>query len=130
MVVYRSAVVGDWQGLSMAGNVLVDVTNLNIVPVPVAFDVVLFEDTDGNGAFDGTDLEYGRATVASMPASSTLTVPVAINGAVRFRDDLLYAVADGDNSVSETDENNNLFHSKYLNNNTKEHTIHFQHINQ
>ncbi|MEM1449098.1 MAG: FG-GAP-like repeat-containing protein [Planctomycetota bacterium] len=105
-----AAVVGDAQDLTITGTVTVDLENVGTAGTGVGFDVLLFEDSDGDGAYDpAVDNALGSAPSAALAAGGTASVPVPADGRVLFRDNLIYALADATDVVPESDETNNLW---------------------
>lgn len=106
-----SGVTGDWQNLLITGSVDVELENTGTAPTG-AFALTLFEDRDGNGAFDpGTDLVLGTHNVTDVAAGATTTETVSVSGAVTFRENLIYAFADSGGDVAESNETNNVTNS-------------------
>jgi len=80
-----TGVTGDWQTLVIAGSVDVDVEYTGGAASGGPFDVLAFEDRNGNGAYDpGTDLALGSTSVAGVGAGATVTVTVGVSGTVTF----------------------------------------------
>ena len=105
-----ASVVGDAQDLTITGTVTVDLENVGTAGTGVGFDVLLFEDSDGDGAYDpAVDNALGSAPSAALAAGGTASVPVPADGRVLFRDNLIYALADATDVVPESDETNNLW---------------------
>lgn len=103
-------VVGDLQALTIAGSLTVDVENAGVAGTGAAFDVLLFEDANGNGAYDaGTDVMLGAAASAALGAGASNMVVVPVSGAVQFRENLIYAFVDSGAAIAESNETNNLF---------------------
>jgi hypothetical protein len=105
----RSGVTGDWQALRIGGELAVDVVNNGDAPTSAPFKVTVFEDANGNGQLDrGVDVIMGEVTTADLAGAASRQVQVPLAGTVSFRDGLLYAFADSDNAIVESDESNNL----------------------
>ncbi len=99
----------DAQALSISGSLAVDLANLGQGGSGGAFDVVVFEDTNRNGAFDsGVDTVFGSASAPALGPGAVSTLNIGVSGAVRFREDLIYALADAANAIAESSESNNL----------------------
>lgn len=108
----RSAVTGDWQLLTVGGELVVVVANRGDAPASGPFAVTVFEDADGNGRLGrGTDVVLGEVTTGDLAASESRPVQVPMSGAVRFRDNLLHASVDSNQEIAESDEGNNMRHT-------------------
>ncbi len=107
-----SGVTGDWQALTIAGNVSADVTNSGDADASGVFTITFFEDTDNSGDFDaGTDNVLVSTTTADLAAGASVTVTAAVAGSVLFRENLIYAFADSGDVIAESAEDNNLSNS-------------------
>ena len=93
-----SALAGSCQDFDISGDVLVTVSNLGTGPAAAPFDVVVFEDDPmaANGLYDpGSDQLLGTGTIMSdLAAGATTMLPIACNGTLQFRDNVIYALAD------------------------------------
>ncbi|MBT8217954.1 MAG: DUF11 domain-containing protein, partial [Acidimicrobiia bacterium] len=100
----------DPQGLTIAGQVAVELANVGNLDVFGAFDVAIFEDLNGNGSFEpGTDNLLGTAPLGSgLSAQDILTVDVPVAGNVLFRNSPLYAFVDSGEAIDEHSEANNI----------------------
>lgn len=105
-----SAVVYDCHTASANGTVAVTVENVGGTATGSGFDIVLFEDENGNGTYQsGTDLFLAQANVpGSLNPGDTATVTPSIAATLQFSKSLIRAFADSGNNVVETDETNNL----------------------
>jgi hypothetical protein len=105
-----SAMTTDCQTLAASGSVSATVRNIGNVATGAGFRVLFFEDRNGNGTYEfGTDLALGDALVAgSLAAGDDTTVTTAVNDTVTFAGNLVYAFADADDDIAETDETNNI----------------------
>jgi uncharacterized repeat protein (TIGR01451 family) len=103
----------DPQSLAISGSVSVEVANRGNLDVPVPFTLTLFEDRDGNAAFDAAaDNLLGQADVAEpLAAGSSLAVTVPVSGTVLFRGNRISAFVDDGLAVDEHHETNNVGHS-------------------
>ncbi len=103
----------DPQALTITGDVSVQIQNQGSRGVAAPFQVTLFEDTDGDGAFtDGIDDVLGQRTYfGSLAIGQSVWLSVAVNGQVLFRDNLIYAFADSQDVIEELDEDNNVYNS-------------------
>jgi hypothetical protein len=104
-----SGVNTDCQTLLAEGTVSAIVRNDGTTPTGAGFAVVFFEDANGNGSFEvGTDLLFGDDVVAgSLDAGEETTVSTPLSAAVAFAGNLIYAFADSNDEIAETDETNN-----------------------
>jgi hypothetical protein len=108
-----SSVAFDCRTAAGAGTVEVTVENVGGTPTGSGFDVLLFEDQNGNGTYDnGLDLFLGQANVpGSLNPGDQATVNPSIGATFLFSKSLIYAFADSDNDIAESDETNNLANS-------------------
>ncbi|MCA9961768.1 MAG: VCBS repeat-containing protein, partial [Anaerolineales bacterium] len=98
--------------LVAAGPVAVGVQNRGGSAVNGRFDIILFEDLDGDALYSSADQLLGSRTYSGTLQSDeavTLTIPAA--GVMQFRDNLVYALVDSRAEIPELDENNNITHS-------------------
>ena len=107
--VSHGGVAGDWQNLVVDGSLTANIVNRGDAPTGSPFRVTFFSDDDGDQQLSpGTDTVLGQSDVAALDAESTVTVTQKLQGSVRFRDDLVYAMADSTDAVAESEEGNNL----------------------
>ncbi len=93
-----------------SGTVAATVENTGDTAAGAGFRVLFFDDTNNNGAYDsGVDASLGEATVASAlnPGAQTVATS-AMTAALAFNKDLIFAFADNQGDVVESDEANNL----------------------
>lgn len=110
--VSHGGVAGDWQNLVVDGSLTANVLNRGDAPTGSRFRVTFFSDDDGDQQLSpGTDTVLGQSDVAALDAETTVTVTQRLQGNVRFRDDLVYALADSGAAIAESDEDNNLSNS-------------------
>ena len=103
-----SGAATDPQSLAITGQVAVELTNLGTVDAS-GFDVAVFEDLDGDGAYTaGADNLLGTASVAVLAPGEVTSLPVPVSGTVLFRDNRVFAYADSGQVLAELDETNNL----------------------
>src|SRR5262249_26804543 len=101
------------QTLQVSGTVSVEVRNQGTDAYASStagvFDVLAFEDRDGDAAFTrGVDNVLGKATVAgSIAAGAVVSVEVPLAGIVQFRDRPIRVSVDAGNAIVELDESNN-----------------------
>jgi hypothetical protein len=99
----------DFNALTIRGNIAVQLKNQGERDVHDAFQVTLYEDSDADGAFTpGADHVLGRRTyneTLGVGQATSLTIPVS--GRVLFRGNLVYAVVDSGNVITEQNEANN-----------------------
>ena len=107
------SVATDNQTLVAVGTVRVGLQNKGNQPFSGSFAVLLFEDRNGNGAFEsGVDNVLGTKTFSgALAGGGTATLDVSLSGVVQFRDNLVYAFADSAGQIAEIDEDNNVGHS-------------------
>ncbi len=100
----------DFATLALTGTLGVEIANQGGLDVAAPFRLTVFADHDGNRAWTpGTDQIFGESDVtAPLAAGAALTVPVAVEGAVAFRDAPLWAFVDSGAVIPEVDETNNL----------------------
>jgi hypothetical protein len=100
----------DTQTLVLHGTAQMQIRNLGATDFEGGFDVLLFEDRNGNRTFEaGTDLALGIAGfTGSIGGNGTGSLSVPVSGVVSFRDNLVHALADSSNTVPELDEANNV----------------------
>ncbi|MEM6795693.1 MAG: FG-GAP-like repeat-containing protein, partial [Acidobacteriota bacterium] len=104
--------VVDSQSLTLTGSLLVDVRNGGTTDALALFDVAVFEDLDGDGAFGPVDNVLGTVGYGGgVLVGETVGVEVPVTGAIAFRNNLLYAFVDSTDSLAELDETNNVEHS-------------------
>jgi len=105
-----SGVATDLATLALTGSLGVTVTNQGGLDVTSPFTVTVFEDSDGDRAFDpAADRVLGQAEVpAPLAIGQSVSVAVPVAGSARFRGDLLWAAADSEGVIAEVDETNNL----------------------
>ncbi len=107
--VSHGGVAGDWQNLVVDGSLTANIVNRGDAPTGSPFRVTFFSDDDGDQQLSpGTDTVLGQSDVAALDAETTVTVTQRLQGNVRFRDDLVYAMADSTDAVAESEEGNNL----------------------
>ncbi|MCP4130463.1 MAG: PASTA domain-containing protein, partial [bacterium] len=104
----------DPQTLAVSGNASVEIFNNGTSEVANSYSIVLFEDSNGNGTFDSSmDTILGSSSAASGPeGNGSLSVSVALSGTVQFPGNLVYAFIDSENTIEETNEENNITHNR------------------
>lgn len=97
------------QTLGIAGSVNVDIANRGRAAAVDAAVVTLYEDSNANGVFDsGVDNTLGTQTMPrGLARNETLSVEMAVNGTVSFRDVPIFAMVDSDSRIDESNETNN-----------------------
>ncbi|MCU7860671.1 MAG: carboxypeptidase regulatory-like domain-containing protein [Candidatus Thiodiazotropha sp. (ex Lucinoma kastoroae)] len=97
------------QTLSIAGSVSVEITNSGRAAAVDAAVVTLYEDSNANGVFEsGIDNQLGTQTMPrGLARNESLSVEMAVNGTVSFRDVPIYAMVDSDSRIDESNETNN-----------------------
>jgi subtilase family serine protease/prenyltransferase beta subunit len=103
----------DSQTLAISGTVIVKIMNKGKSGTTTPFEISFFEDTDKNKKFDpAIDKVFGTVTYSSNLAVGALdAVSMTISGTVLFKDNLLYAMADSSNDITELDEINNIYNT-------------------
>jgi len=103
------ATATDLQSLALSGAVSVTFGNIGDTAIAAAFDIVLFADANGSKTYEaGVDIVLGSTTQpAGLAAGVFRTLPIAVNGTVKFRDDLIFGLVDATDAVAESDETNN-----------------------
>ena len=102
----------DSQTLAISGSLTPTIRNAGGGAAANPFLVRIFEDRNGNGAFDaGTDALLGSANIASLGAGAAASPAIALSGTVQFVGNILYVQADGANAIAESIENNNIRHT-------------------
>ncbi|HEX3128889.1 MAG TPA: CARDB domain-containing protein, partial [Thermoanaerobaculia bacterium] len=106
----RSGTVTDFATLALTGTLGVEIANQGGLDVTAPFRLTVFADSDGNRVYTpGTDHVFGESDVTTLlAAGAALTVPVAVEGEVAFRDAPIWAFVDSGAVVTEVDETNNL----------------------
>ncbi len=105
----RASLTGDWQSLEIAGTVEVQVANVGDGPTVDPFEVVLFEDSNGDETYtQGLDALLGQSQVEALAPGSSVSEAVRVSGSVTFRHNLIYAFADSNAMIVEADEGNNI----------------------
>jgi hypothetical protein len=107
-----TAILGNWQALTIAGTLDVLVENAGGADAGGAFDVFAYSDENANGMYDaGVDTILGLATLPDLLAFTPQLVSVPVSGPVHFREDLIYVQLDPADAIPESDEGNNGFDS-------------------
>lgn len=103
----------DCQTAATTGAVTITVENIGDSPTGTGFSVLIFEDANANGVYDsGTDLYLGETTVpGSLNPGDQATVSPSVNAVLQFAKNLIYAFADSQNQIPESDETNNVGNS-------------------
>ena len=98
------------ESLKVAGRATATVANNGSADVCTPWRIVVFEDIDADGAFDGSgDNLLGEETLFSGPKSAEAAdVAVEFAGGLLFRDSPIHAVVDSEDAVEESDEGNNV----------------------
>ncbi len=108
-----SGVDTDCQALIAVGEVVAEVINSGTGAAAAPFDVVFFEDQDGNGRLDvGADSVFAVETApAGLGPGATARVATTLFGEVSFRDNLIHVMVDGGGAIAELDEGDNTSNS-------------------
>ncbi|MBE9061400.1 putative Ig domain-containing protein [cf. Phormidesmis sp. LEGE 11477] len=107
--------VFDGQLLSLSGNVSATIANEGSEDLTDSFDVVFFEDSNQNQAFDAdTDNILGRETVVdTLLSGRSRSISTSLSGFVSFSGVPIWGVIDSEDSIRETDESNNTDFSSH-----------------
>ena len=112
IAVDATAVLTDCQSLTATGEVSATVENIGISATGADFEVLFFEDANGNGTYESAvDVMLGSASQTALAAGETAIVSATLSGTVAFLDNLIYAIADSNNDIAESDEDNNYSNS-------------------
>lgn len=107
-----SAVVTDCQSLALGGTAVAVVRNTGTGGTGSAFQVLFFEDRNGNHKYDaGVDAILGSVSQGTLAAGAEALVSSPLTGHLLFSGNLIYALADSEEAVAETDETNNYSNS-------------------
>jgi len=98
------------QTLLASGTVSARVVNRGPGPLTRPFEVLFFEDRNGNGRFDAThDLALGSSTVTNrLEPFQSFRVTALASGQALFPGSVIWAMVDSGQEISEADESNNL----------------------
>ena len=103
---------GDWQTEQVGGTISAVISNIGEASVTTSFNTLFFEDENNTGVYvQGTDPVLGAVTLTGLAFNTSVTVTVAASGQVKFRDNLVYALVDSGNAVTELNKNNNTARS-------------------
>jgi RHS repeat-associated protein len=100
----------DGQGLTVSGTITARVSNNGSADVKKPFDVLFYEDRNGNNTFEpGTDNILGKTTVTDpIAAGTSVNVAATLSGPILFTNNRIWAFVDSGQVIAETNENNNL----------------------
>ncbi len=107
-----SGMVFDIDTLEARGDIQVDIGNIGTAEAFGGYTVLLFEDRDGDGAYDeAVDQLLGGALPSVLLPGETVSVtfPLAEGTQLSFRDSILAVVVDSDHLQVELDETNNTW---------------------
>ncbi|MCX7747911.1 MAG: FG-GAP-like repeat-containing protein [Clostridia bacterium] len=111
--VNAARMVFDASTMQVSGDVIVEVANRGPDDVPSKFKLLIFEDANLNHQYDSGDAVLGSKIMENtLKANQTARETVTVKGTVLFRDNLVYAFVDSEDSIKETDEENNVLNSK------------------
>jgi len=109
------------ESLLVTGTVNVTIENTGTRPIPGDFVIFLFEDTNHNNQYDGSDPIIAARTIQNEPdANSVVTIELepgyhdnqqSYTPKVSFLDNILFVVVDPLDTIPERDETNNTGHS-------------------
>ena len=105
-----SGLTYDGQLLTVAGEISATVTNNGADEVFEPFHVTFFEDSNRNELYDpGVDRVLGHESITeSVAGSGQRTVTTTLSGNVAFAHNVIWAIVDSEDVVSETNEENNI----------------------
>lgn len=105
-----SGVSSNPQTLTILGNVLAVIKNRGNQETASPFVLTAFEDRDKNYAYDpGVDNVVGQITHSNnLTPNGTDTVIIPVSGTTLFLDSPIYLLIDSGNTITETDETNNI----------------------
>src|SRR6185295_11621377 len=92
------------------GYVSARIVNLGHGAIARAFEVVFFEDLDGNGLYEkGKDNDLARTTVSeTLLPLAEINLTVAVSGSTSFPGETIGALVDARGEVAEENESNNV----------------------
>ncbi len=101
--------VGEWQSLQVEGSVVATVENQGNYIAEGPFEVVFFEDRNFNGTYErSVDRIFDQRDAPTLLPGESISAYGSVDGAVLFRDNLIYVFVDSRAEVAELDESNNL----------------------
>ncbi len=107
--VNTSAVVTDLQTLAIAGVVSATVVNQGVFATTGSVDVLVFHDTDMNGAFDGQiDTVLGHASLSGVAGGGQVPATIPVTGNLPFQDAPISVWVDSGQTENEINETNNV----------------------
>jgi len=107
-----SGIAGNWDTLQIHGIIKATVRNHSLIDITTPFHVKFFEDFNSNGIWDETiDHTFGDVQQSSLNANQSAVVEIIVDDSILFRDNLIYALADCNDVISESNEENNYYNS-------------------
>lgn len=102
--------ITDLQTLNIAGDVQIDIENRGHAEASAGFEVQVFYDSNGDGAYTaGIDTALGkRGSDIPIAAGAVSRFAVTIAGNIPFRDAKLHVFLDAGQTLIELNENNNI----------------------
>lgn len=98
--------------LEVSGVISAAITNLGTQSVGVPFEILFFEDSNGNETYEaGIDNQLGLVTHIALDASETINVTAQASGYAAFVGTVVYAFVDKADVILEADETNNYGHT-------------------
>ncbi|MEW6419741.1 MAG: CARDB domain-containing protein, partial [Nitrospirota bacterium] len=106
----KTGVISDPQTRTISGNVNITIKNIGNQNTVSPFVITAFEDRNNNLTFDpATDSILGQATYSgNLTPEMTAIVNIPVSGTVLYIDSPIYLFADSGNTITETDETNNI----------------------
>ncbi len=107
--IQTNGVVYDGQQLSVAGTISARITNEGSADVINPFDVLFFEDLDGDRNYTAAvDNALGGAVVGGLSTGQSVPVSAQLSGHMAFVGNVIWGFVDSGSTVVETREDNNL----------------------
>ncbi|MBK8100758.1 MAG: VCBS repeat-containing protein [Planctomycetes bacterium] len=109
LAVDPTGAIVDAQALALTGSANATIDNNGAGNANGPFTVLFFEDTDHSGDWTPSgDRRLGSTNVAALAAGANTTVSAAVAGPVLFAGNLIFALVDADDAITETNETDNL----------------------
>ncbi|MCA9888991.1 MAG: hypothetical protein KC546_11495, partial [Anaerolineae bacterium] len=108
-----SNLMTDLDTLAVSGSIGLDVTNSGSADINNDFDIIFYEDLNGNQTYEAkSDLLLSTVTQSGLAAGETVTIDAPAGGRMRFAGDLVHAFVDSQNVIIEADETNNILYAQ------------------
>jgi hypothetical protein len=100
----------DFDTLAVSGTLAARLSNIGASAVSERFEVLFFEDLNGDERFTPADDHLlARTFVDGLSAGESRVLTANASGSMRFVGNLVHVTVDSSNVVAETDETNNVF---------------------